>query len=60
MEKHLSFQVHIDKNRQSFPHEDFFVVDVLVVVCGFFVRISHNINRSRLHTAIGFGLSWFR
>ena len=58
-EKSPSFPARIDRNRQSLLHGGFFVVGVLALVCGFFGRISHSIDRSRLHVGVGFGLAYF-
>jgi len=56
-EKPLSFLARIGRNRQILLHGGFFVVGGLVVVCGFFERISYSIARSKLRIE-GFGLTW--
>ena len=55
-----SFLAHIDRNRQSLLHVDFFVAGLPVGECGFFGRINHSIGHNMLHSEFGFGLTWFK
>jgi len=57
-EKSLSFLARIGRSRQSLLRGGFLVVGGLVVVCGFFGRISSSIARSKLRTEVDFGLTW--
>jgi len=59
-ERFLSFLARIDKSRQILLRGGFVSVGMLVLVCGFVVRIVCSINRSRLHGVVFFGLAWFK
>ena len=56
----LSFLVRICTSCHSLLRGGFFVVGVLVVVCGCGGRITRSIGRSRLSGEVGFGLSRFK
>ena len=57
VEKSLSFQARIGRNRQILLHASFFVAGLLVWVCGFFGHISRSISRNRLRSEFDFGLA---
>jgi len=54
----FSFLGRIGTSRRSLLRGGFFVVDVLVVVCGCGGRIIRSIDRSKLHDRVGFGLAY--
>jgi len=58
--KLLSFLARIDKSRRILLHGDFVSARMLVLVCGFAVRIVCSISRSRLHGEGFFGLAWLK
>jgi hypothetical protein len=58
--KLLSFLARIDKNRRIPLHEGFALAEMLVLVCGFAVRIVCSISRSRLRDEVVFGLAWLK
>jgi len=57
-ENSLSFLARIGRSRQSLLHGGFVVVGGLVVVYGFFGRISNSIARSKSRSEVDFGLTW--
>ena len=54
---YLSFLGRIGTSRRNLLRGGFFVVDVLVGVCGCGGRIIRSISRSRLRDGVGFGLA---
>lgn len=57
VEKSLSFQARIDRNRQILLHASFFAAGLPVWVCDFFGHISRSISRNRLRSEFDFGLT---
>jgi hypothetical protein len=57
-EKSPSLLVHIGRNRQNLLRKDSFIVDLFVEEYDFFGRINRNIDRNRLRSELGFGLTW--
>lgn len=58
LETAFSFQVCIGTSCPYLLRRGFFVVGVLVVVCGCGGRITRSKVHSRLHGEVGFGLPW--